>query len=187
MACYMLQATYTPEAWAALTQTPEDRSQAFRALAERVGGRLLSVYFCFGEYDIVAIFEAPDAVTAATLAATVTAAGHLKALKTTPLLSVDEGLEVMRRAGRLEYLAPTTLEARIAARLAADPRTTRAMIDVSAVGSEVTLEGTVRAQRVKQAAEEIARAEPGVALVMNELHIQAAPEEFRPRPPLRGP
>jgi uncharacterized protein with GYD domain len=183
MPLYMFQAAYTPEAWAALTRTPEDRAQVFRTLAGRVGARLLSVYFCFGEYDIVATFEAPDAVTAATLAATVAAAGHLKALTTTPLLTMDEGLEVMRRAGGLSYQVPGSLATRIAARLAADTRTAVAMIDVSAVGGEVTLEGSVPAASVKQAAEEIARAQPGVALVLNELHVQPAPPgEIRPIP-----
>jgi uncharacterized protein with GYD domain len=55
MPLYMIQAAYTPEAWAALTRTPEDRTQVFRTLAERVGARLVSAYFCFGEYDVVNI------------------------------------------------------------------------------------------------------------------------------------
>src|SRR5260370_10300622 len=35
MALYMLQAAYTPQAWAAMASKPEDREQAARALTER--------------------------------------------------------------------------------------------------------------------------------------------------------
>ena len=42
MPLYMTQVGYTSEAWAALTQNPEDRSEAFGRLAESMGGRLVS-------------------------------------------------------------------------------------------------------------------------------------------------
>ena len=106
MPLYMTQFAYTPEAWAALTQNPEDRSEAIRGLVEAVGGRLVSFYNSFGEYDGVIIFEAPDEGTAAaTLMAAITP-GHVKSLKTTVLLSADEGVEAMRRAGGMTYRRP---------------------------------------------------------------------------------
>ena len=49
MPLYMQQVAYNPDAWATLTQNPEDRSQAFGRLAESLGGRLLSFYNSFGE------------------------------------------------------------------------------------------------------------------------------------------
>jgi hypothetical protein len=39
---YMLQATYTPAALAALTKNPENRAEQAGALLEKVGGRLLT-------------------------------------------------------------------------------------------------------------------------------------------------
>jgi uncharacterized protein with GYD domain len=60
MPLYMSQFAYTSEAWAALAQNPEDRSEPIRGLLETMGGRLISYYNSFGEYDGVAIFEAPD-------------------------------------------------------------------------------------------------------------------------------
>ena len=56
----MTHVAYTPQAWAALTKKPENREEATRALAEKLGCRLVSYYCCFGEYDVVAIYEAPD-------------------------------------------------------------------------------------------------------------------------------
>ena len=67
-----------------------------------------------------------------------------------------------------------TLAARVEARLDADPRTADAPIGVSARGGEVTLEGTVASAAIKAAAEAIARAEPGVVMVLNDLRIGQA-------------
>ena len=106
MPLYMSQFAYTAEAWAALTQNPEDRSEVIGGLAETMGGRLVSFYYSFGEYDGLIIFEAPDEGTAAaTLMAAITP-GHLKSLKTTALLSAEQGVEAMRRAGEVTYRRP---------------------------------------------------------------------------------
>lgn len=80
--------------------------------------------------------------------------------------------------------ADTAVAARVTARLADDRRTALAAIDVSAIAGEVTLMGAVPSQAIKQAAEEIARSVPGVALVVNELRVE--PEEEPARPPI-GP
>ncbi len=65
---YLVQATYTPEAWAAMVQNPSNRPEAVRALADRLGGRMASYYFAFGEYDVVGLWEYPDNVSAAAAA-----------------------------------------------------------------------------------------------------------------------
>jgi uncharacterized protein with GYD domain len=106
MPLYMTQVGYTSEAWAALTQNPEDRSEAFGRLAETMGGRLLSFYNSFGEYDVVATYEAPDESTAAAMVMAAISPGHVSAAKTTVLLSAEEGVEAMRKAGEATYQAP---------------------------------------------------------------------------------
>lgn len=52
MAHYMLQFTYTPEAWATLTKNPQDRSKPVKELVEKLGGQFLGLYYCFGEYEV---------------------------------------------------------------------------------------------------------------------------------------
>ena len=47
--------------------------------------------------------EMPDNVSAAALSLAVTAGGSVKAVKTTPLLSVAEGLSALKKAGSLGY------------------------------------------------------------------------------------
>ncbi len=106
MPLYMTQASYTSEAWAALTQNPEDRREAFGRLAETMDGRLLSFYNSFGEYDLLVIYEAPDESTAAAIVLAATSPGHLSKVKTTVLLSAEEGMEAMRKAGGATYRAP---------------------------------------------------------------------------------
>jgi uncharacterized protein with GYD domain len=106
MPLYMTQVSYTPEAWAALAQSPEDRSEAFGNLAQTMGGRLLSFYNSFGEYDVLVIYEAPDESTAAAIVLAAVSPGHLSAAKTTVLLSAEEGMEAMRKAGEATYRRP---------------------------------------------------------------------------------
>jgi uncharacterized protein with GYD domain len=106
MPLYMSQFAYTSEAWAALAQNPEDRSEPIRGLLEAMGGRLVSYYNSFGEYDGVAIFEAPDEGTAAATAIAAITPGHLKSFKTTLLLSAEQGVEAMRRAGEATFRRP---------------------------------------------------------------------------------
>jgi uncharacterized protein with GYD domain len=106
MPLYMTQASYTPEAVAALAKNPEDRSEALRGLAESMGGRILSFHYSFGDYDIVTMQEAPDDKTAAAIVLAAVSAGHIKSIKTTTLLSAEDGMEVFRRAGEASYRGP---------------------------------------------------------------------------------
>jgi len=104
---FMVQASYTADAWAKMIHKPEDREQLYRGLIEKAGGKLKAFYFAFGEKDVVAILEAPDATTAAALSLAVAAPGHVKHLTTTPLLTTQEGMAAMKKAAGLQYQGPT--------------------------------------------------------------------------------
>lgn len=106
MPLYMTQFAYSSEAWNRLAQNPEDRSEVLGALPENMGGRLLSFYYSFGEYDGVFIWEAPDEGTAAATILAALSPGHVKAIKTTALLSVEDAMEGMRKAGEQTYRGP---------------------------------------------------------------------------------
>ena len=110
MARYLVQASYTPEAWAAQLAQPHDRTQIVSQLLEQLGARFASLDYAFGDYDVVAIIEAPDNVSAAAVALAITAGGGVRAYKTTPLLTVQEALEAMRRgkAAQAAYRPPTS-------------------------------------------------------------------------------
>ena len=109
MPLYMTQFAYTSEAWATLTDNPEDRSVAVRELLETQGGRLIGWYLSFGEYDGLLIYEAPNDATAGALILAAARRGHLRATKTTPLFTSEESMVMMRRAGATAFRAPTQL------------------------------------------------------------------------------
>ena len=106
MAVFMTQFSYTTEAWQVMVKNPQDRSGVLKGLVEKLGGTLIGLYFCFGEFDGVALYEYPDDVTCAGGTIAVISAGHLKAGKTTKLLSVDEMVNAMKKAGGIVYPGP---------------------------------------------------------------------------------
>ena len=103
MSNYLVQVAYTPEAWANLIAQPHDRSDAVRPAIEKLGGKMIHAWFAFGDYDLVAIVEMPGNVEAAAFALAATAGGAVRALKTTPLMTVAEGIEAMKKAGKSGY------------------------------------------------------------------------------------
>ena len=106
MAYYMVQAAYTAEAVAAMVKKPEDRGEAIRPVVEKLGGKLVGIWFCFGEYDVVGISELPDNVSAAAFAFAVSQGGKVKTLKTTPLMTGKEAVQAMKKASGAGYRAP---------------------------------------------------------------------------------
>jgi uncharacterized protein with GYD domain len=106
MALYAQQIAYTPVAWAALLKAPENRLEALQRVVERLGGQIVDGWFTLGEYDVLVICELPDNVSAVALDMAVAAGGALKAVKTTPLLTFDDGLDAMRKARESAYTPP---------------------------------------------------------------------------------
>lgn len=100
---YMYEVAYTPEAWAALVKKPQDRIEAIRPAVRKLGGKIESAYFAFGDYDIVAIANMPDNVSAAAFSLAVSAGGSVKSIRTTPLMTIREGMRAMRQAKRSGY------------------------------------------------------------------------------------
>jgi uncharacterized protein with GYD domain len=98
MAFYLTRFSYTPETWARLTKNPEDRREAARKYIESVGGKLHGFWYGFGTYDGYNLWEAPDNVSMAAVAIAIGGGGALSKIETTPLLTVEETLDALRRA-----------------------------------------------------------------------------------------
>jgi uncharacterized protein with GYD domain len=107
MPSYLIQLSYTPETTAAFIKHPQDRREIINKLAGQVGGTLVGSWMSFGDYDAVLVIEGPDNISAVALSMTVCASGAFKAFKTTPLLSAEEGMEAMKKAGKINYKPPT--------------------------------------------------------------------------------
>jgi uncharacterized protein with GYD domain len=104
---YLIQVSYTSEAMAALIASPQDRSEAVKPAIEKLGGTLKCAYFAFGEYDVALIASMPSNVEAAAIALAFAGGGALKAVKTTALLTLAEGMEAMKKAATCGYRAAT--------------------------------------------------------------------------------
>jgi len=106
MAFYLTRFSYTPETWARLTKNPEDRREAARKYIESVGGKLHGFWYAFGEYDGYNLWEAPDNVSMAAVAIAIGSGGALSKIETTPLLTIEETLDALRRARAVGYRPP---------------------------------------------------------------------------------
>ncbi|HEX6510991.1 MAG TPA: GYD domain-containing protein [Chloroflexota bacterium] len=98
MALYMYEAAYTAESIGAQIKDPKDRLEVVGPALAAVGGKILAGGYCFGDYDIVAIYEAPDDGAAAAISLAFAAGGALRSGKTTKLLSGQEWVAALRRA-----------------------------------------------------------------------------------------
>ena len=91
MPYYMLQATYSPQAWSGMVKSPQNRLDAVRPVVEKLGGKIEGGWLAFGEYDIVLVCQLPDNVSAAAFS-----------------MAIDEAMEAMRKASGVGYRPPSS-------------------------------------------------------------------------------
>jgi uncharacterized protein with GYD domain len=107
MPSYLLQVSYSSEAIAAMIKHPQNRGEAVRKPIEKLGGKINAFWLAFGDYDVVAIIDMPNNVNAAAFALAVAAGGSCKNVRTTPLLSAEEGIAAMKKAASSGYKPAT--------------------------------------------------------------------------------
>jgi uncharacterized protein with GYD domain len=103
MPSYLVQVSYTSEALSTMIAKPQDRIEVVRKVVKKLGGKLSGAWLAFGEYDTITVIEMPDNVSAAAFALVISAGGSCKAVKTTPLISVEEGKAAFEKAGNTGY------------------------------------------------------------------------------------
>jgi uncharacterized protein with GYD domain len=106
MALSMIQFSYTPQVVKKLIANPEDRSAAVKKLIEKLGGKLISFYYSFGDYDGIVISEMPDNISSLTTAIAAYSEGNLSSLKTTVLISVEDAMKAMKKASTVKLEQP---------------------------------------------------------------------------------
>ncbi len=89
-----------------MVSSPEDRSGMLKDLMESVGGKVHSVDYCFGEFDVVVIMETPDDITMASLSMAIGASGAVTNLRTTVLIPSADGLAAAQKAKGITYRPP---------------------------------------------------------------------------------
>lgn len=98
MAYYLVQVAFSPEAWGVMLKKPRRPLEELIPLLERLGGKLESCWLAFGEYDALLICQLPDHTGAAALSIAASAGGMIRTIKTTPLMTVEESFDALKRA-----------------------------------------------------------------------------------------
>ena len=99
MTTYMYQFSYSLESVKGMVAKPQNRREAAEKVIAAAGGRLLDMYFCFGDYDGVAIAEFPSNVETAAASLAISSSGAFSRVKTTVLITMEESVQAMERAG----------------------------------------------------------------------------------------
>ena len=113
MPLYMYQASYTAKSMADQLKEPQDPAEVIGSALEELGATIVVAGFPFGEYDVLVVYDAPDDMTAASVAMAVSAAGEVRSGKTTRLLSGQEWLESLRKrhiVTNRKRASPTTVD-----------------------------------------------------------------------------
>jgi uncharacterized protein with GYD domain len=108
MPLYMVQVAYTSQSWKTQIENPSDARARIKGVAESLGGRFIEAYYSFGDHDLVILAEFPDNLTVAAVSLTASAGGALSSIKTTPLLTIEEGRQALEKAAKAApgYKAP---------------------------------------------------------------------------------
>ena len=101
MPIFISQGRYSYGAIKGMIAQPEDRSKAVSRLIKAAGGRLLSYYLTFGEYDFLLVAEAPNegAMASAVLAAA--SGGGVTDVRTTLAMTPADAMKAFEAAGGL--------------------------------------------------------------------------------------
>jgi uncharacterized protein with GYD domain len=101
MPTFITQGRYTREAIKGMITKPEDRADAASRLFSKAGGRLLSYYVTFGEYDFLLVAEAPSETQMAAVLMAVGGGGGVTDLRTNLAISSIEAKAAFAAAGDL--------------------------------------------------------------------------------------
>ena len=94
MSHYILLIRWTEQGINKIKESP-DRFSSFKAMLEKIGGKLIGGYYTFGEYDVVIIMEAPNDEAVMSLMLKVGSAGNVRT-KTLKAFTAEEGIKIIK-------------------------------------------------------------------------------------------
>jgi uncharacterized protein with GYD domain len=111
MSHYLIEVGYTAQAWNTQIDTEANVIDRITPALKACGAKLESMYYAFGDRDLIGIIDFKTPEDAAAFALAVGAGGALSMYRTTPLLTVDQGIKSMHKAKELRdvYTPPTTV------------------------------------------------------------------------------
>jgi uncharacterized protein with GYD domain len=111
MAHYLIEVGYTPQSWSTQIDKQANVIERITPALDACSAKLECMYYAFGEADLIGVIDFPTPEAAAGFALAVGSGGALRLYRTTPLLSVDQGLESLRQAAEIRkvYAPPMTV------------------------------------------------------------------------------
>ncbi len=100
---YLIQISYTSEAWAAMLKEPQNRLEKVKTAVQNLKGQILEGYFALDDCTLIVIFEFPDNETAAAASMAFLSGGAIKDLKLTPLISPEDAMKAMAKGASIGY------------------------------------------------------------------------------------
>jgi uncharacterized protein with GYD domain len=101
MPIYISRGRYTSDAVKGMLANPENREEVIAKFFQSVGGRLISWYLTFGEYDWLVIGEFPDEKAAASTILAAAAGGSLAHIETTVAMTAKDAVATFGNAGKM--------------------------------------------------------------------------------------
>jgi uncharacterized protein with GYD domain len=111
MAHYLIEARYTTQSWQSQVAAPASPADRITPAMEACGGTLQCLYYAFGDRDVIGIGDFPTPEAASAFSLVISSSGATEMFRTTPLLSVEQGLESLRLAGEIRnrYVPPVSV------------------------------------------------------------------------------
>ena len=106
MPVFCHQVRYTSSAWSRVLQNTKDRFASLRVPIESLGGKIQSLFFSQGSYDVLAITEFPDGFSPAALDIAFSAGGEVATIHTTRLLDASQIVDAVPRSLASSQPAP---------------------------------------------------------------------------------
>ena len=97
MATFVMLGNFTDQGIRNVKETTK-RAEAFRDLSEKIGVTVREIFWCLGQYDIIAIVDAPDEETATALTLSVASAGNIRT-ETLRAFSSDDMNRILAKMG----------------------------------------------------------------------------------------
>jgi len=98
MSNFCHQISFTSSAWRRLFDS-EDRFKSVRAPIDSLGGQLQAVFFAVDSYDVLAISDLPESVSASDITVAFFSSGDVAQVHTTRLLHASQSLDALRKTG----------------------------------------------------------------------------------------
>ena len=111
MGHYMIEVGYTSESWNSQIQSQANVVDRISPALKACGAKLECIYYAFGDVDLVGIIDFKTPEDAAAFALAVGSGGALRLFRTTPLLSIEQGMHSMKKASKVReaYSPPLTV------------------------------------------------------------------------------